>query len=68
MNQITHLQTAEEEGRSVTLTPSELTELNAEIERLAMLPWKRGYIAPSMSAKAAIVANTAIMRMMRCDR
>jgi len=30
-------------------------------------PWKRGHITPGMSAKAAIVANTAIMRMMRCD-
>jgi len=32
MNQITHLQQAEADGRSVTLMPSELTELDAEID------------------------------------
>jgi len=31
MNQITHLQQAEADGLTVTLTPSELTELNDEI-------------------------------------
>ena len=28
-------------------------------------PWRPGYIAPRMTARAAIVANVAIGRMMR---